>query len=116
MFLAYRAVLNGRRTKFSGGMLEQISSAYVYRFSWAAPPQPSMLSTINFRSTHCPFADSEKTLNIELGTNNFVLSVNLVFCLVAIINHNSEHTAFCTILEALEVGTARGVVMRWHIS
>ena len=30
-----------------------------------------------------------------------------------IINHNSDCTAFCTILEALDVGTARCVVMRW---
>ena len=33
--------------------------------------------------------------------------------IMLIINHNLDHTAFCTILEALDVGTARCVVMRW---
>ena len=33
--------------------------------------------------------------------------------IMLIVNHNSDNTASCTILEALDVGTARDVVMRW---
>ena len=63
-------------------------------------------------------------LNMKLGTSNIkvicVLSVSVVshhpfvwlFQSILLII-NMDLTAFCTILEALDVGTARCVVMRW---
>ena len=57
--------------------------------------------------------------NVKLGANNIEVILCIIsksglplFCLVVptTINLNSECTAFCTILEALDVGTVRGVV------
>ena len=59
---------------------------------------------------------SKSTLSFQL-VSKFGLLPPFSWLLQSILlntNHNSEHTTLCTILEALVVSTARGVVMRWE--